>query len=141
MGRSAIIEKLEKSQLKKDIPSFKVGDTIKVHLKISEGGKERVQVYTGVVIARKHSGVAETISVYRVAYGAGMERVFLLNSPKIVKIEVVKLGDVRRSKLYYLRGKSGKASRVKALIGKRKERSLVEEDSSAVAVESSDNIS
>ena len=103
MGRSAIIEKLEKSQLKKDIPSFKVGDTIKVHLKISEGGKERVQVYTGVVIARKHSGVAETISVYRVAYGAGMERVFLLNSPKIVKIEVVKLGDVRRSKLYYLR--------------------------------------
>lgn len=120
MSRSAIIEKLESQQLKKDIPEFRVGDTVKVHLRIIEGDKERIQVFTGTVIARKGSGLSETFSVHRVAYGAGMERVFLLHSPRIAKIEVTKQGDVRRSKLYYLRGKSGKATRVKGLIRARK---------------------
>ena len=83
MSRSAIIEKLESQQLKKDITSFRVGDSIKVHLRIIEGEKERTQVFAGIVIARKHSGLSETFSVYRVAYGSGMERVFLLHSPRI----------------------------------------------------------
>ena len=120
MSRSAIIEKLENQQLKKGLPAFRVGDSVKVHLRIIEGDKERIQVFTGTVIARKGSGLSETFSVHRVAYGAGMERVFLLHSPRIAKIEVTKQGDVRRAKLYYLRGKSGKATRVKGLIRPRK---------------------
>jgi len=120
MSRSAIIEKLESQQLKKDIPDFRVGDSVKIHLRIVEGEKERIQVFAGTVIARKHGGLSETFSVHRVAYGAGMERVFLLHSPRIAKIEIVKEGDVRRSKLYYLRGKSGKATRVKSRIRPRK---------------------
>lgn len=128
MSRSAIIEKLESQQLKKDLPSFRVGDTVKVHLRIIEGDKERIQVFTGTVIARKGSGLSETFSVHRVAYGAGMERVFLLNSPRIAKIEVTKEGDVRRSKLYYLRGKSGKATRVKGLIRPRKTAAATNKD-------------
>jgi large subunit ribosomal protein L19 len=113
MSRSAIIEKLEKQQLKKDIPVFRIGDTVRVHIRIIEGDKERTQVFTGTVIARKGTGLSETFSVHRVAYGEGMERVFLLNSPRVAKIEVAKEGHVRRSKLYYLRGTSGKASKVK----------------------------
>ena len=120
MGKSTIIEKLERQQLKKEVPFFHVGDTVRVHLRIIEGEKERVQVFTGTVIARKGSGLSETFSVHRVAYGEGMERVFMLHSPRIAKIEVVKEGDVRRSKLYYLRGTSGKASKVKGRIGGRR---------------------
>lgn len=114
MSRSAIIEKLQSQQLKKSIPTFKVGDTVRVHLRIIEGDKERLQVFTGTVIARKGVGLSETFSVHRVAYGEGMERVFMLHSPRIAKIEVMKEGHVRRSKLYYLRGTSGKAAKVKA---------------------------
>lgn len=117
MSRSQVIEKLEESQLKKNIPVFRVGDTVRVHTRIIEGEKERVQVFMGTVIARKGKGVSETFSVHRVAYGEGMERVFLLNSPRIAKVELVKKGRVRRGKLYYLRGTSGKASKVKAHIG------------------------
>lgn len=120
MSRSAIIEKLEKEQLKKDVTPFNVGDTIRIHTRIIEGDKERVQVFTGTVIARKGTGLSETFSVHRVAYGEGMERVFLLHSPRIVKIEVTKEGDVCRSKLYYLRGTSGKKSKVKGRFGPRK---------------------
>lgn len=119
MSKLAVIQKLENKQLKKNITPFRIGDTIRVHTRIIEGEKERVQVFTGTVIARKGSGASETFSVHRVAYGEGMERVFLLHSPRIAKIEVVKDGDVRRSKLYYLRGTSGKASKVKARIGGR----------------------
>src|ERR1700726_349412 len=108
MSRCAIIEKLESQQLKKEISSFQVGDTVRVHLRIIEGDKERTQIFTGTVIARKGSGLSETFSVHRVAYGEGMERVFPLNSPRIAKIEVIKEGSVRRGKLYYLRGTSGK---------------------------------
>lgn len=119
MSKLAVIQKLESKQLKKNITPFSVGDSVRVHTRIIEGEKERVQVFTGTVIARKGCGLSETFSVHRVAYGEGMERVFLLHSPRIAKIEVIKEGDVRRSKLYYLRGTSGKASKVKARIGRR----------------------
>jgi large subunit ribosomal protein L19 len=113
MGRAAVIQELEQEFIKKDIPEFRVGDTVRVHTRIIEGEKERTQVFMGTVIARKGTGSSETFSVHRVAYGEGMERVFLLNSPKIGKIEVVKEGQVRRGKLYYLRGTSGKKAKVK----------------------------
>lgn len=120
MSRDALLEEIETSQLKTDIPHFNVGDTIKVHIRIIEGEKERIQVFTGTVIARKGSGLSETFSMYRVAYGAGMERVFSLHSPRIAKIELVRSGKVRRAKLYYLRGAAGKAAKVKEKIGKKK---------------------
>ena len=119
MSKLAVVQKLEKKQLKKNTTEFRIGDSIRVHTRIIEGEKERIQVFTGTVIARKGAGTSETFSVHRVAYGEGMERVFLLHSPRIAKIEVIKEGDVRRSKLYYLRGTSGKASKVKARIGRR----------------------
>ncbi|MCB1084507.1 MAG: 50S ribosomal protein L19 [Chlamydiia bacterium] len=120
MSREALLEEIEAGQLKADIPHFNVGDTIKVHIRIIEGEKERVQVFTGTVIARKGSGLSETFSLYRVAYGAGMERVFPLHSPRIAKIEVVRSGKVRRAKLYYIRGAAGKAAKVKEKIGVKK---------------------
>lgn len=112
-----MIEKIDEKHLKKDIPSFEVGDTVRVHTRIIEGNKERIQIFTGTVIARKGSGLSETFSMHRVAYGEGMERVFLLHSPRIAKIEVAKSGKVRRAKLYYLRGKQGKAAKVQGRIG------------------------
>jgi large subunit ribosomal protein L19 len=120
MSRTAAIEKLEQKQFKRDIEHFSVGDTVRIHIRIKEGQKERVQIFTGTVIARKGAGTSETFSVHRVAYGEGMERVFLLHSPRIAKIEVIKEGQVRKSKLYYLRGTSGKASKVKSRIGVRR---------------------
>ena len=93
-------------------PDFSVGDTIKVHYKIKEGGKERVQVYTGTVIARKGAGIMESITVRRISYGEGVERVFPLNSPNLDKIEIDRRGKVRRAKLYYLRGLAGKKARI-----------------------------
>lgn len=117
MSKAAVIQKLEKKQLKQQVPQFHVGDTIRIHTRIIEGEKERIQVFTGTVIARKGTGLSETFSVHRVAYGEGMERVFPLHSPRIAKIEVIKEGDVRRGKLYYLRGTSGKASKVKGRVG------------------------
>jgi large subunit ribosomal protein L19 len=120
MSKHQTIQKLEKSQLKKNPGNFRIGDTIRVHTRIIEGEKERVQVFTGTVIARKGSGLSETFSLHRVAYGEGMERVFPLHSPRIAKIEVMKEGDVRRGKLYYLRGTFGKAAKVKGRITSRK---------------------
>ena len=121
MSRDALLEEIESKQLKSDIPPFKVGDNVRVHIRIIEGEKERTQIFIGTVIARKGSGVSETFSVYRIAYGTGMERVFPLHSPRIAKIEVVRKGKVRQAKLYYLRGKFGKAAKVKERIGRRKE--------------------
>lgn len=120
MSKKPIVQKLEKQHLKGDIPAFNVGDTVRVHTRIIEGNKERIQIFTGTVIARKGVGLSETFSLHRVAYGEGMERVFLLHSPRIAKIEVVSHGDVRRSKLYYLRGTSGKKAKVKSKIGGKK---------------------
>lgn len=119
--------KLEKKQLKNNIPNFRVGDTIKVHQRIIEGEKERIQIFMGTVIARKGSGISETVSLHRVAYGEGMERIFVLHSPRIAKIEVVKRGKVRRSKLYYLRGTTGKAARIKGLVTVNSTESKIEE--------------
>lgn len=116
MSKHPIIQELEQESLKKEIEDFNIGDTIKVHTRIVEGNKERVQVFTGTVMARKGTGVAETFTIHRVAYGEGMERVFLLHSPKIAKIELARKGKVRRAKLYYLRGTQGKAAKVKAKI-------------------------
>lgn len=122
MSQDALLEQIEAEQLKKDIPHFNVGDTVKVHIRIIEGEKERIQVFTGTVIARKGSGLSETFSMYRIAYGTRMERVFSLHSPRISKIEVVRSGKVRRAKLYYLRGATGKAAKVKEKIGVKKEK-------------------
>ena len=120
MKQCQVIQELEGELLKSNNPEFRVGDTISVHTRIVEGEKERLQVFTGTVISRKGSGLAATFSMYRVSYGSGMERVFLLHSPRVAKIEVVKMGRVRKSKLYYLRGVSGKAAKVKEFFGPKK---------------------
>ncbi|MCH9627149.1 MAG: hypothetical protein S4CHLAM2_07840 [Chlamydiales bacterium] len=118
----ALIEEFDNEQIKQDIPEFQIGDTLRVSTKIIEGEKERVQVFQGTVIARKGRGLSETFSLHRVSYSEGMERVFSLHSPRLVKIEVMKRGDTRRAKLYNLRGKTGKAAKVKEKIGVRKPR-------------------
>lgn len=137
MSREALLEEIEAEQLKQDIPHFNVGDTIKVHIRIIEGEKERIQVFTGTVIGRKGSGLSETFSMYRIAYGTRMERVFSLHSPRIAKIEVVRSGKVRRAKLYYLRGAAGKAAKVKEKIGikKAKVAALIHEEAPPEPVE------
>ena len=104
---------IAQDSIKTEAPQFKVGDTVKVHVKIREGEKERIQVFEGTVIARKGSGVAETFTVRRVAYGVGVERVFPVHSPNVAKVDVIRSGKVRRAKLYYLRGRVGKAAKVK----------------------------
>jgi large subunit ribosomal protein L19 len=115
MSKHALIQQLEDKQVKKDIPEFGIGDTLCVRIRIiEEGGKERLQQFTGTCIARTGSGASETISLHRVAYGEGMERVFYVHSPLIASIELIRQGKARRSKLYYLRGTTGKASKVKA---------------------------
>ena len=111
-----IIESLTNDQLRTDLPEFNIGDTIKVHVKIKEGDKERIQIFEGTVIAKKHGGIQETFTVRRLSYGVGVERTFPVNSPKIDKIDVVRRGKVRRAKLYYLRDRVGKATRVKEKI-------------------------
>ena len=99
--------------VKEDRPEVNVGDTVKVHLKVKEGNRERIQVFEGTVIAKKHGGIEETITVRRISYGIGVEKVFPVHSPSIDTIEVVRNGDVRRAKLYYLRGRVGKGAKVK----------------------------
>jgi large subunit ribosomal protein L19 len=104
---------IEKSEMKSDIPSFLVGDTVKVHVKIKEGEKERVQIFEGVVIARKNGDLRSSFTVRKISFGQGVERIFPLHSPIIDKIEITKRGKVRRAKLYYLRSLRGKAARIK----------------------------
>ena len=108
-----IISVLEQEQLRDDIPAFRPGDTVKVHVKVVEGNRERVQVFEGVVIGRQNGGVRETFTVRRISYGVGVERTFLVHSPRLAKIEVVRHGIVRRAKLHYLRGLTGKAARIR----------------------------
>ncbi|MFC2049181.1 50S ribosomal protein L19 [Chlamydiota bacterium] len=113
----AIIDNYDQDQLKAEVQAFDIGDTVRISTKIVEGEKERIQVFQGTVIARKGRGLAETFSLHRVSYGEGMERVFYLHSPRIVNIQVLKKGDVRRSKLYYLRGRTGKGAKIREKIG------------------------
>ena len=108
-----IIETLEKEQLRADVPKFGPGDTVKVHAKIVEGTRERIQIFEGVVIGRQGTGVREMFTVRRISYGVGVERMFPVHSPRVDKIEVVRRGAVRRAKLYYLRKLTGKAARIK----------------------------
>ena len=107
-----IIDKLEMEQLKKDIPVFKAGDTLKVHVKITEGDKQRIQIYQGVCIKRLNRGIGSSYTVRKMSGGIGVERIFPLHSPNIDKIEVLRVGKVRRAKLYYLRNLRGKAARI-----------------------------
>lgn len=113
MSRSPVIQSLEEEYMKKQIPTFNIGDTVRVNTRIIEGEKERLQAFTGTVIAKKGSGLSETFTLYRTAYGSSMDRVFLLHSPRIASIEVLRPGKVRRAKLYYLRGRSGKAAKIR----------------------------
>ena len=110
---SKTIETLEQRQLRAEIPRFKAGDTVKVHFQVIEGQRRRIQVYEGIVIKRQGAGVRETFTVRKQSFGVGVERTFPLHSPKIDKIEVMKIGDVNRAKLYYLRGRVGKKARVR----------------------------
>lgn len=109
---SKLIEAIEKEGMKKSVPAFNVGDTVKVGFKVIEGTKERIQNFEGVVIAKKHGGIRETFTVRRLSFGVGVERTFPVHSPKIASITVVKRGKVRRAKLYYLRGLTGKAAKI-----------------------------
>ena len=111
-----IIEQIEKENLKAEVPSFNVGDTVNVSVKVIEGAKERIQAFEGVVIAKKNGGIRETFTVRRISYGIGVERTFPVHSPKIAGITVVKRGKVRRAKLYYLRDLTGKAAKVEEIL-------------------------
>lgn len=107
------LQLLENAQLRDDVPDFRAGDNVKVHVRVVEGGRERIQVFEGVVLARNGSGVTASFTVRKISFGVGVERVFPLHSPIIDKIEVTRRGDVRRSKLYYLRDRVGKSARIK----------------------------
>lgn len=108
-----IIDEIEAAQKKSDVPRFRGGDTLRVHVKVIEGGKERIQVFEGIALSRRGEGVRDTVLVRKVSNGIGVERTFLVHSPRIDKIEVVRRGAVRRAKLYYLRNLVGKAARIK----------------------------
>jgi large subunit ribosomal protein L19 len=112
-----VIDSLEQRQLRRDLPPFKAGDTVRVHFQVIEGQRRRVQVFEGIVIKRQGAGVRETFTVRKQSFGVGVERTFPMHSPKIEKIEVTAIGDVNRAKLYYLRGKVGKRARVRAKRG------------------------
>lgn len=110
---SNLLREIVAEQLRSDVPSFRPGDTVRIHVKVREGQRERIQVFEGVVIRKRGSGISETYTVRKISYGVGVERTFPIHSPKIEKIEVMRRGKVRRAKLYYLRGLSGKAARIK----------------------------
>ncbi len=115
-----LIKEIEQEQIREEALNFKVGDTVKVHFKIIEGNNERIQVYEGLVIAMKNTSVRKTFTVRKISYGVGVERIFPMNSPKVEKVEVLRFGKVRRSKLYYIRDRVGKSAKVKELIRKKK---------------------
>lgn len=108
-----LVETLSKQYMKESLPDIRIGDTVRVHVRIKEGNRERIQVFEGTIIARKHGGISETITVRRISYGIGVEKVFPLHSPNVDRIELVRRGKVRRAKLYYLRGRVGKSAKVK----------------------------
>jgi large subunit ribosomal protein L19 len=127
---SKIIEQIEQRQLRPELPQFKAGDSVRVHFKVIEGQRQRIQVFEGIVIKRQGAGVRETFTVRKSSFGVGVERTFPLHSPKINKIDVISIGDVNRAKLYYLRAKIGKKARVRA------KRDQMTKTSAAVAPES-----
>ncbi len=108
-----LVKALSSQYMKTELPEMRVGDTVRVHVRIKEGSRERIQVFEGIIIARKHGGIGETITVRRVSYGVGVEKVFPVHSPRIAAVETVRKGKVRRAKLYYLRERFGKAAKVK----------------------------
>ncbi len=110
-----IIEEITKEQLKTDLPKFRAGDTVRVHVKVVEGTRERIQLFEGVVIRRRGGGISETFTVRKISYGVGVERTFPVHTPRIAKLEVVRRGKVRRAKLYYMRKLRGKAARIKEI--------------------------
>ena len=110
-----LIQDITKEQLRTDLPAFRPGDTLRVHVKVVEGNRERIQIFEGVVIKRRGGGSSETFTVRKISYGVGVERTFPVHTPKIAKIEVVRYGKVRRAKLYYLRELRGKAARIKEI--------------------------
>lgn len=112
---SEIIRSIEREQLRTDRPDFRVGDTVRVYVKVVEGSRERLQAFEGTVMAKRNGSIRETFTVRRVSYGIGVERTFPLHSPRVDRIEVIRRGKVRRAKLYYLRGLSGKAAKIKEL--------------------------
>ena len=107
-----LVKVLSEQHLKSEVPELKIGDTIKVHAKIREGNRERIQIFEGIIIAMKHAGINKTVTVRRISYGVGVEKTFLVQSPNVAKFEVIRHGKVRRAKLYYLRGRVGKAAKV-----------------------------
>jgi large subunit ribosomal protein L19 len=109
-----ILNEITKEQLRTDLPEFRPGDTVRVHVKVVEGQRERIQLFEGVVIKRRGGGISETFTVRKISYGVGVERAFPVHSPKIEKLEIVRKGKVRRAKLYYLRNLRGKAARIKS---------------------------
>ena len=133
---SQLVDSIEKKQLRNDIPRFQPGDTVRVQVRIKEGDKERLQAFEGIVIARKHSSVRETITVRKTSFGVGVERIFPLHASVIEKVEVVRRGRVRRAKLYYLRALRGKAARIRErdTRGERKAAAAVAAASSAPVV-------
>ncbi len=108
---------ISESSMKKEVPVLNIGDTVKVHVRIKEGDKSRIQIFEGTIIAKKHGGISQTFTVRRVAHGCGIERVFPVHSPVVEKVEIVRRGKVRRAKLYYLRNRVGKAAKVKEQLG------------------------
>jgi large subunit ribosomal protein L19 len=108
-----LIKALDQQNVKEEMPVIEIGSTVRVHIKVKEGSKERIQIFEGTVIAKKHGGVNETFTVRRISYGVGVEKVFPVHSPNVVKVETVRRGKVRRAKLYYLRDRAGKAAKVK----------------------------
>ena len=111
-----LVKALSSQYMKEELPEMRVGDTVRVHVRIKEGSRERIQVFEGTIIARKHGGIGETITVRRISYGVGGEKVFPVHSPRIASVETVRKGKVRRAKLYYLRDRFGKAAKVKEKI-------------------------
>lgn len=109
-----VMQSITQEYLKQDIPAFNVGDTVKVHIKIKEGSRERIQIFEGFVLKKQHGGIGETFTVRRIASGVGVEKTFPLHSPLVEKIEVVRKGDVRRAKLFYMRERTGKSAKIKA---------------------------
>ena len=114
-----IIKSIEHEQLKNKIPDLKVGNTVRVHVRIKEGNKERIQVFEGIIIKKQGGGLNETFTVRKISYGVGVEKTFLIHSPLVEKVELVRVGKARRAKLYYLRERTGKASKTKELVGAR----------------------